>query len=467
LKLSAGIFCCVLLRILSLIVAQFAIISYYQIKIKNHEEAIVVRINLLFLIFLPLIFSSISSAQTGWYIIPGVTTESINDLNQGPGNLYWLAGNNGLIMKSSDAGKSWTQLNTGTNKNLKKMLQPASNQIWAAGDSGTVILSMNSGTDWDIVNPGTTANFRSVFSRGSGVAYVIGDSGSCYYSDDLGSTWATRTVPTNENLNDGIGPTSGTSLVALVGGTNGVIFKTTDAGVNWTSISSNVVEDINSFNLGPTGYVFAACGNGIIIRSTDYGDSWEVATTSTTEDLLSIDASKQNANWLITCGSNGTLLKSTDVGTTWFLQGSPTTENLFCVYAASNSVHFAGGNNGIFLKTTDGGGDPVDVDDELEIPSKFILNQNYPNPFNPSTKIKFTIPFVKTHRDASLHTTLKVYDVLGNEIATLVNEELPAGEYEIEFNSHSDEGQNLTSGTYFYRLQSENFVETKKMILLK
>jgi len=95
-------------------------------------------------------------------------------------------------------------------------------------------------------------------------------------------------------------------------------------------------------------------------------------------------------------------------------------------------------------------------------PEQFELYQNYPNPFNPSTKIKFTIPFVETHRDASLHTTLKVFDVLGNEVAILVNEEKPIGEYEIEF-----DGKGLTSGIYFYQLQASSFVETKKMILLK
>ena len=109
-------------------------------------------------------------------------------------------------------------------------------------------------------------------------------------------------------------------------------------------------------------------------------------------------------------------------------------------------------------------GSPVSVDDEMEIqtPVTFELFQNYPNPFNPSTKIKFTIPNVETHRDASLRTTLKIYDVLGNEVATLVNEEESAGSYEVNFNA-----SRLSSGVYFYKLQSESFVETKKMILLR
>ena len=102
----------------------------------------------------------------------------------------------------------------------------------------------------------------------------------------------------------------------------------------------------------------------------------------------------------------------------------------------------------------------VDVEDEINIPQEFTLNQNYPNPFNPNTRIRYTIPQLS-------NVVLKVYDVLGNEIATLVNEENPAGIYEVEFNGHSGEVRNLTSGIYFYQLKANNFIQTKKMILLK
>jgi len=113
---------------------------------------------------------------------------------------------------------------------------------------------------------------------------------------------------------------------------------------------------------------------------------------------------------------------------------------------------------------------PVAVDNEQDgngMPGKFSLSQNYPNPFNPSTKIRFTVPKVSLSGVEGSLVTLKVYDVLGNEISTLVNEAKTAGVYEVEFNSHSGEVRNLTSGIYFYKLQAGNFVETKKMILMK
>jgi len=104
-----------------------------------------------------------------------------------------------------------------------------------------------------------------------------------------------------------------------------------------------------------------------------------------------------------------------------------------------------------------------DYSNEIEVeitPSEFALEQNYPNPFNPSTSIQYTI-------GSKQFVQLKVYDVLGNEIATLVNEEKPAGSYVVEFNVAQDSRPAIASGIYFYKLQAGRFVETKKMILIK
>lgn len=101
-----------------------------------------------------------------------------------------------------------------------------------------------------------------------------------------------------------------------------------------------------------------------------------------------------------------------------------------------------------------------DVSENTNIPSEFRLEQNYPNPFNPTTKIRYSIPSeVKGQRS---NIILKVYDMLGQEIQTLVNKEQSPGEYEVEFNADG-----LPSGIYFYKLTTANFSETKKMILLK
>ncbi len=106
---------------------------------------------------------------------------------------------------------------------------------------------------------------------------------------------------------------------------------------------------------------------------------------------------------------------------------------------------------------------PTGLSNDAKPIHQFVLEQNYPNPFNPSTKIKFTIPSViASETKQSQLVTLKIFDVLGREVATLVNEEKPAGSYEVEFSA-----DRLTSGIYFYKLQAGSFVETKKMILLR
>jgi hypothetical protein len=89
------------------------------------------------------------------------------------------------------------------------------------------------------------------------------------------------------------------------------------------------------------------------------------------------------------------------------------------------------------------------------IPQEYTLSQNYPNPFNPTTKINFSIPKQGL-------VTLKIYDVLGQEVMTLVNETKAIGNYEVEFS-----GSNLASGAYFYRIESGEFSNIKRMILLK
>jgi hypothetical protein len=107
-------------------------------------------------------------------------------------------------------------------------------------------------------------------------------------------------------------------------------------------------------------------------------------------------------------------------------------------------------------------GSPVTggIEDNQNRPINYELSQNYPNPFNPTTKIRYEIP--GQARNDNMLVTLKVYDVLGSEVTTLVNEEMVVGKYEVEFT-----GIGLPSGIYFYRIQAGNFVETKKMVLMK
>jgi hypothetical protein len=115
-------------------------------------------------------------------------------------------------------------------------------------------------------------------------------------------------------------------------------------------------------------------------------------------------------------------------------------------------------NRNIFAQQLNGNGElgiVTDIKNENQLIQNFLLSQNYPNPFNPNTKISWQSP-------VSGHQLLKVYDVVGNEVATLIDEYKPAGSYEIEFDA-----KNFSSGIYFYKLQTGSFVDSKKMIYLK
>jgi hypothetical protein len=122
---------------------------------------------------------------------------------------------------------------------------------------------------------------------------------------------------------------------------------------------------------------------------------------------------------------------------------------------------YAEGTSEIFARRANHLISSVEISNEI---NSFILKQNYPNPFNPSTKIKYTIP-LNVKREMS-NVVLKVFDILGNEVATLVNEEKPAGSYEVEFRSTGVSHQ-LASGIYFYQLKAGSFLETKKMVLIR
>ncbi len=143
--------------------------------------------------------------------------------------------------------------------------------------------------------------------------------------------------------------------------------------------------------------------------------------------------------------------------------------NAWCIAASGSVVHVVwednrDGNFEIYYKR-DPTGNPVGIINiNSEIPKEFSLSQNYPNPFNPSTKIQFSIsrtPLTPLSQRGD-NVRLVVFDVLGREIATLVNEQLQPGTYEVDF-----DGSKFSSGIYFYTIQAEGFIDTKRMILVK
>jgi hypothetical protein len=193
-------------------------------------------------------------------------------------------------------------------------------------------------------------------------------------------------------------------------------------------------------------------GNGKIIHTTNGGENWELQMTDPFSTFNSVYFTDQNNGWVV---DYDLIIKTTDGGVHWISQSNGTGNNLESVYFIDQNTGWVVGYDGAILKTTTGGATFIEEEEIEEIPTSYVLSQNYPNPFNPSTKIKYSNP-------KRANVVIRVYDILGNEIETLVKEEKPAGTYEITWNA-----ANLPSGVYFYQIKTGEFIQTKKMILLK
>jgi hypothetical protein len=335
----------------------------------------------------------------------------------------------------------------------------------------------DSGVNWDFTafylnnNEGraTGVDFTDL-NTGYISARVWDGTGAIAKTTDGGSIW-TSTIFTNPLWSIDF-PISGASQVGYAVGDQGTILKTSDAGMNWLPQQSGTTFRLNKVHFKDFDFGFAVGENGIILKTTTGGDPVPVELTSFTASVLQDEKAVQ-LNWKTGTETNNqgfeilrTIQNDNDSWTKiGFVAGyGTTTETQHYSFTDSDVKP---GKYQYRLKQIDFDGsfeysNVIEV--EISSPDGFNLSQNYPNPFNPSTKIRLEIP--SQARNDNALVTLKVYDVLGNEIATLVNEELPAGDYEVEF-SRNLINQVLTSGIYFYQLKAGDFIQTKKMVLMK
>jgi hypothetical protein len=240
------------------------------------------------------------------------------------------------------------------------------------------------------------------------------------------------------------------------------VFKTTNAGTNWYIKAAGLTDyfyDIRFLNMN-TGYV---CGNNsLLMKSDNAGENWTIINLLPAYDnnIYSMFFTSIDTGYYVKGYQQCEIYKSTNGGNNWFIQSIPYSVRLRKVYFVNRDTGFVVGDS-MILRTTNGGG-PIGINTiSTEIPKSFNLYQNYPNPFNPVTKINFEIPLVETTRRVVL-VKLSIYDILGREITTLVNEQLRPGTYSVEWN-----GTNYSTGIYFYKLQTQNYTESKKMVLVK
>lgn len=286
---------------------------------------------------------------------------------------------------------------------------------------------------------------------------MVGQSGTILKTSDGGTNWFPQSGLTTSNL---------TSLCFInvqtgwVVGRNGTIRKTIDGGSNWIIQNSGTTGWLESVFFADSlrGWVIARhilSGTSTILKTINGGRTWTSNFDNTFTRLYDIFFINDRTGWVV--GTGGAIFKTTDAGITWTPQLSGTSWWLECVHFVNETTGWTVGTLGIILKTTTGGvvtAVKYLSDTQPTVPKEIVLLQNYPNPFNPSTTIRFIL-------GKSTFVTLKIYDLLGKEIETLVHGYKSSGGHQVRWTTNG-----LSSGIYFYRLQADNSVETKKLTLL-
>ena len=242
-------------------------------------------------------------------------------------------------------------------------------------------------------------------------------------------------------------------------------YKTTNGGINWyyaTIYLGTIYPWFYNVSVINNQYCFLPGADGRIFKSTNFGETWDsIAKTSMELGTCSVAFANLLTGWV--GGNNHYLFKTTNGGISWIRENTISFA-WFSLFCHNELVVWGVGNLNVIMHTTTGGQPFSQISNNNEIiPKKYELYQNYPNPFNSQTYIKFSIMENEKGKTENGIVALKVYDILGKEIMTLINEKLQSGTYNMNFN-----GNNLASGIYFYSLFVDNkLIESKKLTLLK
>jgi photosystem II stability/assembly factor-like uncharacterized protein len=414
-----------------------------------------------------------------------------------------LAGTDvGGVFLSTDNGTSWDQANDGLHQVPITSLAVAGGTIFAGALRGGVFRSTDNGASWMQVNSGLASPgvnslvvAPSVGMPGDTTVFA-GTYDGLFRSANAGTAW-TRTdagltglpIRTLAASVDTVG-VGGRSIYA---GTGNGAFRSTDGGASWMDVSPVSNDAVNAFAISGSN-LFAGTQKGRVFRSTNNGASWTSADVglSAPNGIKALVAN----DTVLFAGSTGGTQCSTNNGETWN-EGSY--DAWYCqAFAMYGTTVFAGSwnanvfystNNGILWRDAGTGLKNTQVNAlavlgsnlfagtnaygvwrrpiaemitsveqmSAESPQELRLWQNYPNPFNAGTVIGYRVQGIG-YRDIRL----AVYDLLGREVAVLVNEKKAPGDYEVKF-----DGSSLSSGVYFYRMQVDDFVQTRRLLMLK
>jgi hypothetical protein len=409
----------------------------------------------LFIILASFILGSSTFAQNFWQKVAELNYPVRSFAFDNSGNIY--AGTVGAgVYRSSNNGDNWVQMNNGLNDlNVFSIVCNSSGMVFAGTSSHGVFKSTDNGNTWN----NTSLNTGTVYSLASNSSGYIfaGSNNGIYRSFDNGLNW----IQSLDSLVVYNIVSKDNGYVIALTNLQYKVFRSPDNGVTWGFKEQSF--NFNYFGLASNGVIFATTGGeydelGFYLHSSsDDANSWGyLYNFGSASQRVAVN----NSGIVFVSRGNGIWVSNTS-GMSGLYQNSGLNLNGGLILGLKTSLGgnvFAGQENGYVYRDSSS---PTGIIPGSNIPSIFKLYQNYPNPFNPATKIKFQIPAVETTRRV-VSTKILVYDILGREIAVLVNENLNPGTYEIEW-----DGSNFSSGIYYYSLITSEFNESKKMILLK
>ena len=410
----------------------------------------------------------------------------------------------GYIMATSDGGINWSLQYSVEGFTLHNVYFYDQYFGWAVGSGGIFLRTVDGGTTWQEAYASPQWSW-SLYFVSPNIGWVgDGSSGYIRKTTDGGYSWQFKSVPSYSRMMD---IDFINENVGWAAGQYGHILKTTNGGETWNHLSSLVSLELNDIDFVDENNGWVVGLSGVILHTTNGGITWAQQGSNTTNDLYSLSCIDSEIGWvagdqgLILTTENGGIpvelisfsadyinskiklswITATELNNSGFeierKAGKDNWQNISFVagngtttepthYSFFDDVHNLDGSKLFYrLKQIDFDGtfeysNTIEV--EIAIPDNISLYQNFPNPFNPSTTIKYSISNIISTEGTNLFAILKVYDVLGKEVATLVNGEKPAGNYEVEFSANK-----ISCGVYYYQLRAGDFVETKKMILMK
>lgn len=402
-----------------------------------------------------------SNGGVNWQNYSNILYSSVNSICFPNMNTGFASGDkyfqNKSIFKTTDQGSTWFELTSIPDSNFRSIFFIDANTGFAGGYYGSLYKTTNSGQSWIQILLQHSIIIRDIRFINSTTGFISSSQASIYKTTNTGVNWNR----VNFNMNDGYlfnlsFPSQMTGYAA-----GEVLYKTTNGGDNWFNLQNPVSSTLNwSLYFLDENTGFLGGNFGEISRTTNGGNNWNTIQTNLQFALTGIHFINNNTGFIVGLASVNTtdiglLLKTTNNGLNWQRQNLIANQYLNDIYFINNLTGFIAGQDGLILKTTTGG-EFIGINQiSNEIPKNYYLQQNYPNPFNPTTNIKFDIP-------GRSNVKISIYDILGKEISVLVDEELNPGTFEVNWDA-----SNFPSGVYFYKIETDEFSESKKMIMIK